>query len=124
MGALAGAGAIAIAGWLGEAALKREAMGFGDVTLMAVVGAALGPQRALLTIFIGAAIGVVVFVGVVLPVTRLLPRSDNTAATGDGTEVATLPLVPFGVFLAPAAIVSLFYGNALIQWYFTHFIGQ
>ncbi|MES2356738.1 MAG: prepilin peptidase [Gemmatimonadota bacterium] len=124
MGALAGAGAIAIAGWLGEAALKREAMGFGDVTLMAVVGAALGPQRALLTIFIGAAMGVVVFVGVVLPVTRLRPRSDNTAATGDGTEVATLPLVPFGVFLAPAAIVSLFYGNALIQWYFTHFIGQ
>jgi len=127
MGALAGAGAIAIAGWLGEAALKREAMGFGDVTLMAVVGAALGPQRALLTIFIGAAIGVVVFVGVVLPITRLRVRPRDAGADGadsDGTEVATLPLVPFGVFLAPAAVVSLFYGNALIQWYFTHFIGQ
>mgnify|MGYP006139719261 CR=1 FL=1 len=28
-------------GWLGEVALKKEAMGFGDVTLMALIGAAL-----------------------------------------------------------------------------------
>ena len=38
IGACAGAGAIAIVGWLGEVAMKKEAMGFGDVTLMAVVG--------------------------------------------------------------------------------------
>ena len=118
MGALAGAGAIAIAGWLGEAALGREAMGFGDVTLMTVVGAALGPQRALLTIFIGAALGVVVFLGIVLPVARLRTTADGAA----GAEVAPLPLVPFGVFLAPAAVITLFYGNTLIQWYLTRFI--
>ena len=120
MGALTGAGAIAIAGWLGEAALKREAMGFGDVTLMAVVGAALGPQRALLTIFIAAALGVVVFLGAVLPISRLRARTAGT----DGTEVATLPLVPFGVFLAPAAILALFYGDTLIRWYLTRFVAS
>jgi hypothetical protein len=59
IGACAGAGAIAIAGWLGEVALKKEAMGFGDVTLMAVIGAAVGPGRALLVVFVGALIGVV-----------------------------------------------------------------
>ena len=42
IGACVGAGAISIVGWLGEVALRKEAMGFGDVTLMAVVGAALG----------------------------------------------------------------------------------
>jgi leader peptidase (prepilin peptidase) / N-methyltransferase len=97
-----------------------------------VVGASLGPQRALLTTFIGAAIGVIVFVGIVMPVTRLGARAGARAGArhgtvpvdGDGTEFAALPLVPFGVFLAPAAVVSLFYGNALIQWYFTHFIGR
>jgi leader peptidase (prepilin peptidase)/N-methyltransferase len=120
MGALVGAGAIAIAGWLGEAALKREAMGFGDVTLMAVVGAALGPQRALLTVFVGAALGVVVFLGVVIPVSRL--RRPPSAL--DGAEAAALPLVPFGVFLAPAAILTLFYGDSLIHWYITRFIGS
>lgn len=128
-GALAGAGAIAIAGWLGEAALKREAMGFGDVTLMAVVGAALGPQRALLTIFIGATLGVIVFVGFVLPATRMratpaTPMPLAAAAAPDGTEVAELPLVPFGVFLAPAAIVVLFYGNNLINWYLGRFFAS
>ncbi|MEO7104087.1 MAG: prepilin peptidase [Gemmatimonadaceae bacterium] len=120
MGALAGAGAIAIAGWLGEAALKREAMGFGDVTLMAVVGAALGAQRALLTIFIGAALGVVVFLGVVLPVSRI--SSHNRSA--EVREKDSLPLVPFGVFLAPAAILTLFYGNPLIHWYLSRFIAS
>ena len=41
IGACVGAGAISIIGWLGEVVLKKEAMGFGDVTLMAVVGAAV-----------------------------------------------------------------------------------
>ncbi len=61
IGACAGAGAIAIVGWLGEVALKKEAMGFGDVTLMAVVGGALGPGRALLAIFLGAMAGAIAF---------------------------------------------------------------
>ena len=61
IGACVGAGAIAIIGWLGELALKKEAMGFGDVTLMAMVGAFLGPGRTLLTIFIGAFLGAVGF---------------------------------------------------------------
>src|SRR5438105_11493762 len=67
LGMCVGAGAISIAGWLGEVWLKRPAMGFGDVTLMAVVGAALGPPRALLTIFIAAVIAPIVLLGIVYP---------------------------------------------------------
>lgn len=118
IGACAGAGAIAIAGWLGEVAFKREAMGFGDATLMAVAGAALGPQRALLTIFIGAALGVVTFGLVVLPATRLAARR----AGGAEAEVAA-PLVPFGVFLAPAAIIALLFGDGMIGWYASRYFG-
>lgn len=110
IGACTGAGAIAIAGWLGELAFDREAMGFGDVTLMAVAGAALGPQRALLTIFLGAALGVVTFGIVVLPVMRL------TGARGE-SRTMEMPMVPFGVFLAPGAIVALLFGDAMIGWY-------
>jgi leader peptidase (prepilin peptidase)/N-methyltransferase len=109
IGACVGAGAISIVGWLGEASLKKEAMGFGDVTLMAFAGAALGPGRALLTIFLGAAIGAAVFVLIVLPIMKL--RSDNTE------EGRKLPLVPFGVFLAPAAFASLVWGSQMIDWY-------
>jgi leader peptidase (prepilin peptidase)/N-methyltransferase len=111
IGACAGAGAIAIAGWLGEVALKKEAMGFGDVTLMAVVGAALGPGRALLTIFLGALLGAVAFLAIVYPIVWLRSRR-----AGGAFEP---PLVPFGVFLAPAAMVTLLWGHALLDWYRT-----
>ena len=42
-------------------------MGLGDVTLMAFVGAALGPTRAMITVFLGATIGAAAFAGVVIP---------------------------------------------------------
>jgi leader peptidase (prepilin peptidase)/N-methyltransferase len=118
IGACAGAGALAIAGWLGEVALKREAMGFGDVTLMAVIGAAVGPGRALLVVFVGAVIGVVAFLGVVYPLSRLrrvhhAPQLD--LALDDAP--AELPHVPFGVFLAPAALATLLWGYELLGWY-------
>ena len=115
LGACVGAGAIAIAGWLGEVILKAmgredaEAMGFGDVTLMAVVGAAVGPHRALITIFLGALIASVVFIPIILPIVWLRARQRGIPFEK--------PLVPFGVFLAPAAVVALLWGERLITAY-------
>jgi len=124
IGACAGAGAVAIVGWLGEVVLKREAMGFGDVTLMAVIGAAVGPPRSLLVLFIGAALGAVTFVGVVYPVVRLrgAPRGEQIDLELGGSQAA-LPEVPFGVFLAPAAVFVLIWGDALMSWYLTTYLG-
>ena len=118
IGACAGAGAIAIAGWLGEVALKKEAMGFGDVTLMAVIGAAVGPGRALLVVFVGALIGVVAFLVVVYPLSRLRrPHRTPQLDLPLGDTPLELPHVPFGVFLAPAALATLLWGYDLIGWY-------
>jgi len=117
VGACAGAGMIAIVGWLGEVMTKREAMGLGDVTLMAFVGAAVGPTRALITVFLGAAIGAVAFAGVVIPI-ALLRRGHAREQTelALGSPPFETPLVPFGVFLAPAALLTLFWGDALLAW--------
>ncbi|MFI5244584.1 MAG: prepilin peptidase [Gemmatimonadales bacterium] len=114
-GACVGAGAITIIGWLGEVALKKEAMGFGDTTLMAMVGAALGPGRALLTIFTAALLAAVVFLVGVYPVVWLRGRRRG--------EPFQVPLVPFGVFLAPAALLILLFGDALIGWYLGRMVG-
>ncbi|MBW7934680.1 MAG: prepilin peptidase [Gemmatimonadaceae bacterium] len=115
LGACVGAGAITIIGWLGEVALKKEAMGYGDATLMAFVGAMLGPERALLSIFVGAALAAGSFLLVVYPIGWWRARRA-------GAEFAA-PLVPFGVFLAPAAVVTLLFGNALLTWYFRQIVG-
>lgn len=120
IGACTGAGAIAIVGWLGEAMLKREAMGFGDVTLMAVVGAAVGPTRALLVIFVGAALGALTFLLFVIPVTRWRRRAVVAAAPESeegGGDSSSMPNVPFGVFLTPAAVLMLVAGDRLVAWY-------
>lgn len=109
LGACAGAGAITLVGWIAEVVMKREAMGFGDTTLMAVVGAALGAERSLLTIMVGAFIGAVVFVLIVGPIVKI-----RSAKRG---EEFAFPEVPFGVFLAPAALMVLLWGDALITWY-------
>lgn len=114
-GACVGAGAITIIGWLGEVALKKEAMGFGDSTLMAMVGASLGSARALLTIFAAAALAAVVFLLIVYPVGWLRARSKG--------EEFEAPLVPFGVFLAPAALLMLVWGRDLLTWYLNKVFG-
>ena len=117
IGACAGAGMIAIVGWLGEVALKREAMGLGDVTLMAFIGGAVGPQRAIMTVFVASAIGAVTFLGVVYPITwlrRTHGREQTELALGGAPFAA--PLVPFGVFLAPAAMLTLLWGETWLGW--------
>ncbi len=119
LGMCVGAGAISIVGWLGEVWLKRPAMGFGDVTLMAVVGAAVGPPRAFLTIFIAALIAPIILLGIVYPL--------SARGLADDKGQTELPLeagggwrkreLPFGVFLAPAALITLLFGDAIIAWY-------
>ena len=119
IGMCVGAGAISIVGWLGEVWLKRPAMGFGDVTLMAVVGAAVGPTRALLTIFIGAVIAPVVLLGVVYPLSArgLADDAGQTALALEASGSWRKRELPFGVFLAPAALIALLWGDTIIAWY-------
>ena len=119
LGMCVGAGAISITGWLGEVWLKRPAMGFGDVTLMAVIGAAVGPTRSLLTIFIGAALAPMVLLAVVYPLSARGFADDKgqTELALDGGGGWRRLELPFGVFLAPAGYIALMHGDAIIAWY-------
>lgn len=119
LGMCVGAGAISIVGWLGEVWLKRPAMGFGDVTLMAVVGAAVGPARSLLTIFIAAVLAPIVLLGVVYPLSArgLADDKGQTELRLESSGGWRKRELPFGVFLAPAALIALLCGDAIIAWY-------
>src|SRR5256885_2192603 len=85
---------------VGQWVFKEEAMGGGDVKMMAMVGAFLGWKGVLLTIFLGALLGSLIFVPLSLKKKRL---------------------VPFGVFLALGAGVTFVAGDAIIAWYL-HFL--
>ncbi|MGD2153197.1 MAG: prepilin peptidase [Gemmatimonadales bacterium] len=87
---------------VGEWAFKKPALGGGDIKMMAMVGAFLGPLYALLTIFVGSLVGAVIFGPIGLK---------------------TGKLVPFGVFLAIGAAVVLLCGEALVGWYAAHVLG-
>jgi leader peptidase (prepilin peptidase)/N-methyltransferase len=103
IGGAVGFGVLWLVGWLGSALLKQEAMGGGDIKMMAMVGTFVGWTGVALTIFLGALIGTAVF----LPLS-LMGRK---------------PLVPFGIFLAMGAAVAYLWGPAIVSWYTSTYLG-
>jgi len=74
---------------------ETESMGGGDVKLMAMIGAFMGPQKALLTFFLAP------FLGMAIGIINLVTKKDHT--------------IPYGPFLSLAALVSLFWYDKIIQ---------
>jgi leader peptidase (prepilin peptidase)/N-methyltransferase len=91
LGMAVGAGITYAVGVIGKAVFRKEAMGFGDVKLMGMIGGILGWQSVIMTFFLGSIIGAVVGVSLMVLARRKDPR------------------IPFGPFLAAAAVLLLFY---------------
>ena len=127
LGALVGASFIYGAGAIYLRWRKTEGMGFGDVKLMAMVGAFLGIKLTVFTIFTASLTGSLFGVGTVLVVWlkrthRFMKRLANAqAARRRAWQSAQIVYrnyqMPFGVFLGSMAIVAFFFGNRLWQWY-------
>jgi prepilin signal peptidase PulO-like enzyme (type II secretory pathway) len=81
---------------IGQWTMKREAMGFGDVTLMAMIGAFVGWQPSLMIFFMAP------FAGVVLGLVRWIVRSDDH--------------IPYGPFLCLATAVLIVGWAAVWNW--------
>jgi len=104
IGALAGGGSLWLMGFLWEKLRGVEAMGFGDVKMMFMVGAYLGWRLTILTILIGA------FTGSLAGIAVMIKRGRNLQM-----------MLPFGIFLGVGSIVSLLVGNRIIEWYASQF---
>ncbi len=103
-------------------------MGFGDVKLMAMIGAFLGVQLTIFTLFTASLAGSVYGIGSMLLVwmrrtRRRMMRNRESAATARKRAWQSARVVyryyqmPFGVFLGGMAIIAVFFGNALFHWY-------
>jgi leader peptidase (prepilin peptidase)/N-methyltransferase len=103
LGAVVGFGVLWLVGAVGTWIFRKDAMGGGDIKMMAMVGAFLGWQGVLLTIFLGALLGTLIFVPI-----SLIKRGK---------------LVPFGIFLSLGAAATALAGPAIIAWYRTSVLG-
>ncbi|MCF8009778.1 MAG: prepilin peptidase [Clostridiales bacterium] len=82
------------------ALVSRGGMGGGDIKLAAAAGIYLGWQNTLLMLFLGFLLGSVIGLTIVLLQRKTIKEK-----------------IPFGPFLSAAAVISLFWGNILIEWY-------
>lgn len=88
--------------FLGSAFLGKKAMGGGDPKLLAMIGAWLGLPLALLTLFLACGLGTIIGGSVTWAERKIYGRS---------------PKIPFGPFLTLGAMVSMMWGQPIINWY-------
>jgi len=94
IGVIVGGGSLYLVGFLGELAFKKDAMGGGDIKLLAMIGAFIGWKFALLTFFIAPFFGSIA--GLILKIK-------------EGREI-----IPYGPYLSFAAFVSILWGEKII----------
>ena len=99
-------GALYLIALLGDWLFKKESMGGGDVKMAAMLGAFLGWQKVLL-VFLGSAV-----IGLVISLILM----------GFSAKLRQNRVVPFGPFIALAAVVAIVWGDRLISFYVHHWL--
>ncbi len=114
VGAAVGYGVLFFVGVVGTWLIKKlspgrleeagvdQAMGGGDIKMMMMIGAFLGPWGVALTVFLGSFLALIVFG----PISVISKR-----------------LIPLGVFLAAGGGVTYVWGDAMVRWYMTSIVG-
>ena len=104
IGAVVGGGFLYVVGAVGKKIMQKEVMGFGDVKLLALIGAFIGWKLTLLTIILSSFAGTLI--GVMLIVTQKAKWQSQ---------------IPFGPYIVLGALISFFVGNNILQWYLGFF---
>lgn len=110
--------------------LKKPGMGFGDVKLLAMLGAFIGWQGVLATIVIASMLGSVIGVAMILyfktkgesaeenePAEKEVKTEDEILDEDDDGVTLEGHYLPFGPYLAVGGIIFMFYGPELLDWY-------
>lgn len=128
IGAVVGAGFFYLAWALYYLVRKRHGLGFGDIALMAMIGAFLGLK---LNLFVIACAPVVTLIWVLIMQGWAMGRHGHRS-NGDIEGQSTYPNgaeeppflqreIPFGVFLGLCSLVAIFFGEAAWTWYLARF---
>jgi len=100
LGILLGGGGLLLIAYTYQRLTGKDGMGGGDIKLLAMMGAFLGWKAVPFIIFASSLVGSLVGVSLML-----IQKKDSKLA------------IPFGPYLAFGAVLYIFYGKSLIQWY-------
>lgn len=100
IGIISGGGFFYLVAVLGKALLKKDAMGGGDIKMMAMVGGLMGWKSVILTTFLAS------LLGSVIGITLIAVKGRRWGSR-----------IPFGPYLALGSVITLFYGHELLMWY-------
>ncbi|MCB2201431.1 prepilin peptidase [bacterium] len=106
IGCLVGGGSLFLVAMLGDWLFKKESMGGGDIKMAGMLGAFLGWEKILFVFISSAVIGLVVSIVVMIYSAKM--RKER--------------LIPFGPFLAAAAMLAIVYGDRIIDFYLNTFV--
>ena len=95
-GLLAGGGILILVGWLGKLVFRKDAMGGGDVKLLAMIGAFVGAPKVVLIFFLAP------FPALPLALWQRFVKKEET--------------IPFGPFLALAGVLVFMEGDAVLKF--------
>jgi leader peptidase (prepilin peptidase)/N-methyltransferase len=141
IGLAVGGGIIYVIAVLGKAVFKKEAMGGGDLKLLAMIGAFMGWQLVLLVLlfsaFAGAIVGVTLIVigqvrgsKLIKPLKDIVDNDPDERAREKAqkeidaiveNQTAWSSQIPFGPYIVLGALIAFFFGPSLIHWYFNLF---
>jgi len=98
---------------------KRHGIGFGDIALIAMVGAFLGLKLTVLVVFLAPILAIVFVLGALLLSRNRgrKPRSDSGQFKDADAQQFLSREVPFGVFLGASSLAALFLGTQIWSWY-------
>lgn len=101
IGITGGGGILYLIGWIGKILFKKgDAMGGGDIKLMAATGAFFGLKSAFMGIVFGAFIGSIA--GIIMLSSKKISSDHH---------------IPFGPFLSAGIWIAIFAGDQILQWY-------
>ena len=100
LGAAVGSGSLWAVAFIGRLIFRKDAMGMGDIKLLGAIGAFLGWPAVLFTVLVSSLFGSIV--GVTLVLTR---------------QKAMQSRIPYGPYLALAALIWIFWGPRLWHTY-------